>query len=122
MPTIKKILIAEDEKPLANAMQLKLKNAGYEAFVANDGELAINELKKGDYDMLFLDLMMPKVDGFAVLEYAKENKIKTAIVVLSNLSQTDDEQKARKLGAVDFFVKSDTPISNIVKFVKEYSK
>jgi len=122
MPTIKKILIAEDENPLANAMQLKLKNAGYDAFVVNDGELAINELKKGDYDLLFLDLMMPKADGFAVLEYAKANKIKTAIVVLSNLSQTDDEQKARKLGAINFFVKSDTPISNLIKFVKEYSK
>lgn len=122
MPIIKKILVAEDEKALATALQLKLKNAGFIVTVVNDGDAATSELKKGSYDLLLLDLMMPKSDGFAVLATAKENKIKTSIVILSNLSQIDDEKKARALGAVNFFVKSDTPIADLVKYIKSISK
>jgi len=62
------------------------------------------------------------VDGFGVLKHIKDKKIKTKIVVASNLSQEGDRKKAKELGAIDFLVKSDTPIANIVKKVKGYLK
>ena len=114
-----KILIAEDEKPMANAVKLKLEKNGMEAVIANNGVEAIEELKKGDYDLALIDIMMPIKDGFGVLEDAKKLGIKTPIIVASNLSQNDDIQKAKDLGAIDFFVKSDTPIVDVVEKVKK---
>lgn len=115
----KKVLIAEDEKPMANAVKLKLEKNGLEAVIAANGVEAIAELKKGDYDLALLDLIMPLKDGFGVLEEAKALGIKTPIIVASNLGQEEDIQKAKKLGAVDFFVKSDTPIVEVVERVKK---
>lgn len=115
----KKILIAEDEKPMARALELKLNNSGYEAKAVYDGEAAVEELQKEKYDLMLLDLIMPKLDGFGVLEAVKKKKIKTPIIVSSNLSQDDDFQRAKELGAKDFFVKSDTPITEVIKHVKK---
>ncbi len=116
----KKILIAEDEKPLSRALDLKLTNEGYEVTVAYNGVEAIEKLKTDKYDLLLLDLVMPELDGFGVLEEMKKNKIKVPTIVLTNLSQDQDREKVIKLGAKDFFVKSDSPISNIVKYIKKY--
>jgi len=114
----KKILIAEDEKPMARAMKLKLENEGYIADIANNGNEAVEGLKKG-YDLLLLDLMMPELDGFGVLEARKKNNIKTPVIVSSNLSQQEDFARAKELGAVDYFVKSDTPLTEVIERVKK---
>ena len=68
----KKILIAEDEKPMAHALEMKLNNSGYEAKAVYDGIQAMEELTNNKYDLMLLDLMMPKMDGFGVLEAMKE--------------------------------------------------
>ncbi len=111
---MKKILVVDDEKPLANALVLKLAHEGFEATAVYDGEQAIDALDKDKYDLILLDLIMPAMDGFSVLEKIKEKGIKSPVVVSSNLSQNEDFNKAKSLGAVDFFVKSDTPISDII--------
>jgi len=115
----KKILIAEDEKPMAKALELKLTNSGFEVEVVYDGEAAVKALSEGKFDLVLLDLVMPKMDGFMVLEEVKKIKNKTPIIVSTNLSQTDDEKKARDLGAVDFLVKSDTSLKEIVDKVSK---
>ncbi len=115
----KKILIAEDDKPISMALELKLKNSGYETKVTANGEEAMDEFLSGNYDIILLDLMMPKKDGFSFLEEAKEKGIKTPIVILSNLSQEADMKKAKELGASDYFVKSNTPLFDIVNHVKK---
>jgi len=115
----KKILIAEDEKPMAHALEMKLNNSGFEAKAVFDGEEAIAELEKNKYNLLILDLMMPKLNGFGVLEWMKEKKIKVPTIVATNLSQETDIKKARDLGAVDYFVKSDTPITQVVVNVRK---
>ncbi len=115
---LKKVLIAEDEKPLGRALELKLTNSGYEVIVSANGQEAIDQLKKGGFAVLLLDLMMPKVDGFGVLEFMKKSGDKTPVIVLTNLSQPEDEKRVKDLGAKEFFVKSDTPISTIVTQVK----
>lgn len=118
MATKKNILVAEDEKPMARALKLKLEGVGYQVTAVHDGQAALDELSGGTYDLVLLDLMMPKLDGFGVLEGMKEKKIKTPAVVSTNLSQPEDERKVRELGAVDFFVKSDTPITKVVEHIQ----
>lgn len=114
----KKILIAEDELPIASALKLKLEHSGYSVTPVSNGEDAIRKLKDLKFDLLILDLMMPKLDGFGVLEQMKKNGIKTPVIVATNLSQPEDEAKAKELGATDFFVKSNVPLSDLVTKIK----
>jgi len=120
--TKKKVLVADDEKPLSKALQLKLEREGFLVSVANDGSEAIGFLEKDSFDILLLDLMMPKVDGFAVLQFMKDKKIKSPVIVLTNLSQEVDAARAKELGAVGCFVKSDTPITDVISQVKKILK
>src|SRR3989339_986496 len=115
----KKILIAEDEKPMARALEIKLNKAGFETVVVFDGVSALKELVANKYDLLLLDLMMPNKDGFSVLTDMKESKIKVPVIVSTNLNQKEDIEKALSLGAKDYFVKSDTTISEVVEHVKK---
>lgn len=112
--TNKKILIAEDDTSLSKALNLKLSSLGFDVEVATDGEDALMHLKKTQYDLLLLDLMMPQVDGFGVLEELKKSKHKPVVFVNSNLSQASDKAKAMKLGADDYLVKSDISLKEIV--------
>lgn len=115
----KKVLIAEDEKPMANALQLKLQHMGFSVDIANNGEDALNAMKEKEYDILLLDLMMPKVDGFGVLEGLKKEKIKMTVIVLTNLSQPEDEKRAKSLGAKGFYVKSNTSLAEIAEHAQK---
>ena len=114
MKTTKRILIIEDERAMARALQLKLQHAGFEAETAENGEEGLSLLEKSAYNLVLLDLVMPKMDGFAVLEAMKANGVNVPVIILSNLSQAEDEKRARDLGAKDFFIKSNTPIADIV--------
>lgn len=117
-----KILIVDDEKPLARALELKLNKEGFEAVVAGDGEEGFKKVKKDEFDLIILDLVMPKMDGFTFIEKARALKVLAPIIVLSNLSQKEDEEKVLKLGASAFYIKSDIPISQIVEKVKQELK
>lgn len=118
MDAKKKILIAEDEKPLATALSTKLSNAGYEVDVAGNGAIACEQLENNQYDLAIVDLVMPDKDGFAVLEEMKEKGVTTPIIVVSNLAQEVDRERALALGAEAYFVKSNTPLSELVKEVE----
>ena len=122
MKTSKKILIIEDEKPLARALELKLSHAGFESEVVFNGEDGIKLLNKKSFALILLDLIMPKMDGFTLLAMLKVKKIKTPVLVLSNLSQREDEKRAKEFGAKEFFIKSNTPIATIVLRVTELLK
>ncbi len=116
--TQKKILIAEDEKPMANALGLKLSSAGYETTLVYDGEAAMAAVKDSSFDLILLDLVMPKKDGFFVLAELKKLRITAPVIVSSNLSQEEDIKRAKNLGAADYFIKSDTTLAEIVEKVK----
>lgn len=117
----KKILIAEDERPLARALSLKLTSAGFAVDVAYEGATVHEKVMNEKYSLILMDLMMPKHDGFALMEEAKKNGIKTPIVVISNLGQESDVERAMEAGAKEYFVKSETPLSTIVDFVKKHT-
>jgi len=119
MPDRKKIiLVVDDEKSMARALELKLGFEGFETRSAPDGQSALDIIEKEYIDLILLDLMMPRLDGFRFLEILKQRKNKVPLIVLTNLSQSEDEDRARALGAKEFFVKSDTPIATIVARVK----
>lgn len=111
----KKILIAEDEKTLADILMLKLKKEGFSAKTAGNGEEALQALNKGNFDLLLLDLIMPKKNGLEVLESLKNKKTNLKIIIITNLSQPEAEAKARSLGVKYFLVKSEVSLDEIVK-------
>ena len=117
--TKKKILILEDEKPLAHALELKLTHEGFEVVTTDNGELGLSLLEKEKFDLVLSDLIIPGVDGFGVLETIKNKKMKVPVIVMTNLNQEEDKQRAFDLGAVEFFVKSNSTLSEIVEGVKK---
>jgi DNA-binding response OmpR family regulator len=119
METKKSILIVEDDKPIAHALALKLTHEGFEVAAASDGEQALEMLAKNKFDLMLMDLVMPRMDGFRLLERMKEGGYTTPVVVTSNLSQEEDMKRSKELGAVGYIVKSNTPIVEIVAKVRE---
>lgn len=116
------VLITEDEKPYLRALTLKLTNAGFDVKNAEDGESAIKIIAEKKCDLILLDLIMPKVDGFGVLEYMQKNNISIPTIVLTNLGQLDDEKRGRKLGAIDFLNKSNIQIVEVIERVQSLLK
>lgn len=116
----KKILIVEDEAPIAGAMQSKLLSEGFEVEIAKNGEEALESIKSNSYDLVLLDLVMPTLDGFGTLESMNSTGNMPKVIVSTNLSQPEDEERAKSLGAVDFLVKSNTSITDLVKVVKKH--
>jgi len=119
MATQKHILIVDDEKALSHALDLKLQHEGFTTSVAHNGDECLKALEKDAYDIVLLDVMMPVLDGFQVLERLKNMPTKPTVFVLSNLSQGEDEARVYELGAKKYFVKSNTPLSVIVDEVKK---
>lgn len=119
MAVQKQVLIVEDEKPLSHALELKLVHEGFKVTVASNGQQALDLIADSSYDIILLDLMMPVVDGFQVLEQLKAKGATPFIIVLSNLSQREDEERVLALGAKKYFIKSNTPLSAIVEEVKK---
>ncbi|HNP74886.1 MAG TPA: response regulator [bacterium] len=115
----RKILVADDERPMAKALELKFTKEGFTVKTVSNGREALDIMKKEKFDLLLLDLMMPRVDGFAVLAELKDRGDRTPVIVSSNLSQEEDIRRVKELGAKDYFVKSDTPISKVVDNVNK---
>lgn len=117
-----KILILEDEKPLAKALELKLNKAGFLAKSVFNGEEGLEAIEKESFDFIICDLVMPKMDGFTFLKNIRGKNIKTPVLVLTNLSQKEDQEKIKEFEFVDFFIKSDIPINKIVEHVRDVFK
>ncbi|MEI6238596.1 MAG: response regulator [bacterium] len=115
----KKILVLEDEKPLARALELKLVHEGFEVITSSNGEGVIFLIEKNNFSLIICDMLMPKFDGFQVLQTLSDKKLKIPVIVLTNLSQSEDEKRVRALGASDFYIKSDTPITTVVERIKQ---
>jgi len=120
---MKKILIVEDDTYLANAYRVKLTKAGFEVKNVFDGEEAISILQTFTPDIILLDIVMPKKDGFTTLEEIKANeKWKNIPVILaSNLGQKEDREKGISLGAVEFFTKTDFTLNNLIEKINSIS-
>ena len=121
----KKILIIEDEEIMINLLQRKLTTEGYEISVAKDGEEGIRAMQEVRPDLVLLDIIMPKMGGFEVMEEMNKNKKleKIPIIVISNSGQPVELDRAQKLGAKDWLVKTEfDPQEVIDKVVKQIGK
>lgn len=116
-----KILLIEDEPDLIDLFSTSLTNAGFQVEIMKDGTNALDTVKKIKPDLVLLDLIMPKKDGYEVLKEIKCDKAtsKTLIYVFSNLTQKDEIDKAMKLGAKDYLVKSDYTPSKLIDKINE---
>jgi len=119
-----KILIIEDDKFLRDLMSQKLLHEGFTVKEALDGEEGIKSALEDTPDLILLDLILPRIDGFAVLEKMKsEPKLASLpILILSNLGQKEDVTRAMSLGAVDFLIKSNFTLGEVVEKIKAVLK
>jgi DNA-binding response OmpR family regulator len=115
-----KVLIIEDEEALRGVLQEKMQSAGFEISVAKDGDEGWGMAKSQKPDIILLDLVLPKHNGFDVLYTIKQDpELKDIpVFVLSNLAEDENLKKALALGAEDYFVKAQHPINEIVEKVK----
>ena len=116
--TSKTILIVEDEKPLAHVLKLKLEHEGFSVTTVFTGQEAKDILSTQSFDLILTDIIIPGFNGFDLITFIKEKKMKTPVIVMTNLNQEEDKQKIFELGASDYFVKSNISISEIVAKVK----
>ncbi|MDO5126466.1 MAG: response regulator transcription factor [Eubacteriales bacterium] len=98
-----KILIVEDERPIRNLIKMNLEDAGYDCTCAEDGLIAANLLEEKHFDLILLDIMLPEIDGYELLEYIKP--LNTPVIFLTAKAALNDRVKGLTLGAEDYIVK-----------------
>ena len=118
----KKILLVEDDKMISSMYQTKLEQEGYLVLLAENGAAAIDLALAEKPDLILLDIILPQVDGFSVLQQlrAAESMKSTPIIMLTNLGTDEDKNKGRKYGATDYLVKASLTPSQISEKIKEY--
>jgi len=130
---MKKILLVENEEIMIGLLQKKLTNEGYEVSVARDGEEGLKAMREVRPDLVLLDIIMPKMGGFEVMEEMNKDKElkKIPVIVISNSGQPVELDKAQKLGAKDWLIKTEFDPQEVIdkvkkqvppfeKFIKEY--
>lgn len=117
-----KIVICEDEEFVGRSYERRLKLEGYAVIRARNGKEGLALMRSEKPDLVLLDLMMPVKNGFEVLKEAqKDEELKDIpVVVASNLGQKSDIEEAKRLGAVDFVVKSNLSLQELVKTLQQY--
>jgi DNA-binding NtrC family response regulator len=97
-----KILVVDDEDALRTVVSVGLTSKGYNVSTASDGDEAISELQKETFDLVLLDVKMPRMNGFEVLKFIKEKHPTTKVVMATGLGDLKDAIESKKLGAEDF--------------------
>jgi len=118
----KKILVVEDDPFLSNLLKIRLEKERLNVILAKDGDEAIKKIQETDPDLILLDLILPKKSGFEVLQNISldPNFKNKPVVIISNLGQTIDVQKAKELGAVEYFIKAKISIDDLILKIKEF--
>lgn len=117
----KKVLIIEDDQAIQKIYQTKLSQEGYQIIQAFDGQEGIEKAKTECPNLVILDLVLPKIDGFEVLKKIKKDKKteKIPVIILSNLGQKEDLEKGLSLGADDYLIKAMHPITDVLMRVRK---
>jgi two-component system phosphate regulon response regulator PhoB len=118
----KKILLVEDDTALATVYRSRLELEGFEVEHVANGELALSKVVEYKPDLVVLDAMMPKVNGFDVLDIIRNTPETTnvRVIMLTALSQPKDKERAEALGADDYLVKSQVVIGDVVERIKHH--
>lgn len=118
----KKILLVEDDEVLASVYRARLEMEGFEVEEVHDGEKALSVAINFRPDLILLDVMIPKINGFDVLDILKNTPetMNMRIIMLTALSQEADRDRAEKLGVDDYLVKSQVVIADVIERVKHH--
>ncbi len=119
-----KILFIEDESALQRAVTSVLSDEGFEVFSALDGEIGIRLVKEKKPDLVLLDLVLPKKDGFEVLKEMREDpELKNIpVIILSNLERSEEISRALELGATTYLVKTNYRLEEVVQKIQQTLK
>ena len=122
MQTKKKILLVEDDTALASVYKSRLELEGFEVSHVANGELALSSAIEFRPDLIVLDAMMPKINGFDVLDILRNTPetMNVRVIMLTALSQPTDKERAKELGADDYLVKSQVVISDVVERIRHH--
>ena len=115
-----KILIIEDERSLVDLLVAKLSKEGYQVSFEYDGLAGYEKMKELKPDLILLDIVMPKLDGYGVLEKMKEEGISIPVIIISNSGQPVEIEKTKILGAVDHLIKTDFSPTDVLAKVQRY--
>jgi CheY-like chemotaxis protein len=117
----RRILLVEDDRFLRKAAETTLKQQGYTVITAAEGEEALRVARSQPLDLILLDVIMPKLNGFQVLNALKKDAATAHIpvIILSNLGQDRDVQQAMEAGATAYFIKADLSLQALVQRVDE---
>jgi DNA-binding response OmpR family regulator len=117
-----RVLFVEDDPTVAQMYRLKLELDGYQVIMAKDGEEGLRLANEVDPDIVFLDIRLPKVDGFAVLEglRATNRTRNVPVVILSNYGEQELVDRGLKLGALEYLIKSQTTPANLSRGVENW--
>jgi DNA-binding NtrC family response regulator len=99
------VLVVDDEDALRTVLSNELTNEGYDVASAADGDDAVGVLQKNAFDLILLDIKMPRMNGFEVLKFVKENHPSTKVVMLTGFADLKNAIESKKLGADDFVSK-----------------
>ncbi len=121
MDAKKKILLVEDDSLIVEIYTTRLKEAGFEIESEIDGEGAIRKLKEKEFDLVLLDIVLPNLTGFEFLERIRnKEKLKNVkVLILSNLGQKTDVERAERLGAIKYLIKANYTPSEVVEEIKK---
>lgn len=116
------VLVAEDDKFYSHLYETKLTNEGFNIVIAEDGIQVVKLAKLHHPALVLLDLIMPTQDGFETLKILKSDPelAKIPVVIMSNLAQEEDMQRTKELGAIDYLVKANITMEDMVKVVRKY--
>ncbi len=119
-PIKPRILLVEDDEALAKVYLTRLETEGFEVSHCSNGETALSQALSFKPDLILLDVMMPKISGFDVLDILRNTPgtAKTKIVILTALSQPSDLDKAKSLGADEYLVKSQVVIADVIATIR----
>lgn len=117
-----KVLLIEDDALLAKVLGDSLKNEGFEVLIVSEGTTAFSSAVQFQPKVILLDLILPGLDGFAVLKQLKadEKTKNTPVAIISNLGDVGDVKSAKALGAEEYFIKANTELEKIIQFVKKH--
>lgn len=118
-----KVLVVEDEEAIANLIIMNLKRAGYECDYGSDGKVGADLIENNDYDLILLDIMLPKIDGYELMEYIEPQGI--PVIFITAKGSVKDKIKGLHMGADDYLVKPfsiDELLARVESVLRRYHK
>ena len=116
----KRILIVEDDKMISTMYETKLKQEGLEVLVAENGSQGLDLAIKEKPDLILLDIILPQLDGFSVLQEVRSKNKNVPIIMLTNLGTSEDQEKGQRMGATDYWVKASLTPAQVSEKIKKY--